>query len=192
MSETSTRAARRAATSKAIIEAARSEFGDHGFEGATVRAIARRAGVDPSLVMQHYGTKRDLFRAATEVPTDLFAIAEQLPAGATPAEIGEHLADVLVERLGDLAPEPRALLRSMLTEPAAAAEMTAYLDERIANLARALGGPDASARAALIVSGILGVTIARHLLGVGALAEADPDRVVAATRAWLTPSGGAA
>jgi AcrR family transcriptional regulator len=32
---------------------------------ATVRGIALRAGVDPSLVIQHYGSKHDLFAIAT-------------------------------------------------------------------------------------------------------------------------------
>ena len=57
------RAARRAATQARILDAAREEFGDRGFEATTVRGVARRAGVDPSLVLQHYGSKSALFTA---------------------------------------------------------------------------------------------------------------------------------
>ena len=52
----------------------------------------------------------------------------------------------------------------MLTAPEAAASMSAFLNERVANLSRAMGGDDADLRAALIVSSILGLTIARHFL----------------------------
>ena len=62
------RAARRAATQARILDAARQEFGDRGFEATTVRGVARRAGVDPSLVLQHYGSKSALFTAAIQLP----------------------------------------------------------------------------------------------------------------------------
>jgi len=65
---TTTRAARRAATQARILDAARQEFGDRGFEATTVRGVASRAGVDPSLVLQHYGSKSALFTAAIRLP----------------------------------------------------------------------------------------------------------------------------
>jgi AcrR family transcriptional regulator len=185
MSEPTTRAARRAATSRKIIEAAQHEFGEHGFEATTVRAIARRAGIDPSLVIQHYGSKEHLFRIATELPSDAYAIAVQLPAGTPREELVAHLLDVLAVRLGTPPPETRALVRSMLTSPAATAEMKAYLDERVANLSRALGGPDAELRAAMAVSSILGVTIARHYLELDALTGAAEEQLADLARSWL-------
>ena len=54
--------------------------------------------------------------------------------------------------------------------------MRAFLNERVANLSRAIGGEDADLRAALIVSSILGLTIARHFLELDAFASAaDAD-----------------
>jgi AcrR family transcriptional regulator len=104
--EPKTRAARRAATAQRILQAAQVEFGEHGLEGTTVRAIAHRAGVDASLVLQHYGTKNDLF-----------AIAAELHRDDTGDDVAGHLFDVLDVRLGGLPPETRALVRSMLTAP---------------------------------------------------------------------------
>src|SRR4051794_1997001 len=101
------RSDRRARTQAQILEAARLEFGDRGFEATTVRAIARRAGVDASLVLQHYGSKAALFTAAI-----------QLPPGE-PDEAADHLLDVLKVRAAALPPEMRALVRSMLTVPEA-------------------------------------------------------------------------
>ena len=174
MSEPKSRAAKRAATAQRILDAARAEFGEHGLEGATIRAIARRANVDPSLVMQHYGSK-----------AALFAVAIQLDEAAT-GEIEAHLHDVLDVRLAALPPETKALVRSMLTAPEAAASMSAFLNERVANLSRAMGGDDADLRAALIVSSILGLTIARHFLKLDALTNASDADIVRVARPWVT------
>jgi AcrR family transcriptional regulator len=174
VSETKSRAARRAATAQRILDAARAEFGEHGLEGATIRAIARRANIDPSLVMQHYGSK-----------AALFAVAIQLDEAGT-GEIEAHLHDVLDVRLAALPPETKALVRSMLTAPEAAASMSEFLNERVANLSRAMGGDDADLRAALIVSSILGLTIARHFLKLDALTSASDADIARVARPWVT------
>ena len=51
----------REATAARILAAARSLFAQRGYERTTIRAIATRARVDPSLVMQHYSSKDALF-----------------------------------------------------------------------------------------------------------------------------------
>ncbi|GAA2644436.1 TetR/AcrR family transcriptional regulator [Streptomyces lunalinharesii] len=175
-----TRAAKRAATARRILEAARVEFGEHGLEGTTVRAVAQRAGVDPSLVMQHYGSK-----------DDLFALAIRLDRDSTDDDVAEHLADVLDVRLGALPPETRALVRSMLTAPEATRTMQQFLDERVRNLARTSDDGDAELRAALTVSSILGLTIARHFLNLEALADISPRQREEVLRPWLTTVLGA-
>ena len=174
MGEPATRVARRAASARRILEAAQAEFGEHGLEGTTVRAIARRAGVDPSLVLQHYGSK-----------DDLFAIAIRLPASSSGDDVAEHIFDVLAVRLGGLPPETRALVRSMLTATEATAAMRDFLDERVGNLAQATGGEDAQLRAALAVSSILGLTIARHFLELESLKEISEQRIRSVLRPWL-------
>lgn len=179
MEEPKTRAAKRAATAQRILEAAQSEFGEHGLEGSTVRAIAQRAGVDPSLVIQHYGSKNDLF-----------AIAAQLHHESTDDDVTEHLFDVLDVRMNEMPPATRALVRSMLTAPEATRAMRDFLNGRVTNLARAAGGDDADLRAALTVSGILGLTIARHFLKLDALVEISETQIETTLRPWLTATLG--
>ncbi len=174
MSEPRTRAAKRAATAQRILAAARDEFGEHGFEATTVRAIAQKAGIDPSLVIQHYGSK-----------AGLFAMAIQLP-DASPGAVTEHRLDVLDVRLGQIPPETKALVRSMLTVPEATESMKSFLDERVANLSRSIGGDNAEIRAALIVSSILGLTIAKHFLKLDALEAASDSDIEAAARPWVS------
>lgn len=166
---------KRARTAQRILEAARERFAETGYDGTTIRSIAAAAGVDPSLVMQHYGSKSALFTSAVQLPV----------ADGTGA--AEHLLDVLVGRLGGLPPETRALVQSMLTVPEAADAMRAYLDERVDNLAASLDGApaDARLRALLTVSGILGLTITKHFLELSAFEGASDDAVLRAANGWV-------
>lgn len=173
-----TRDARRAESARRILLAAQEEFAEHGFAGTTIRAVAARAGVHASLVLQHYGSKAALFALAARLPAD-----DQQAAA-------EHLLEVLDLRMGELPPETRALVRSMLTVPEAAASVRAFLEERVDNLARSFGsGEDAELRATLVVSSILGLTIARHFLGLRSFASIAPDALVDAAGAWLGAAG---
>lgn len=52
-------------TRAAIFEAAYDEFAEKGRSGASMRAIARRAGCTQSLVHHHFGSKDDLWEAAS-------------------------------------------------------------------------------------------------------------------------------
>lgn len=52
------------ATREDILRAARSEFERVGFEAASIRSIAARAGVSPATVLHHTGDKRELLHAA--------------------------------------------------------------------------------------------------------------------------------
>lgn len=174
MATTDGRAARRAESARRILAAARMEFAVHGFDGATIRGIAARAGVDPSLVMQHHGSKAALFSSAIQWddPTD--------------GDVDAHLREVVDKWLAGLPPETDALVRSMLTVPAATEAMREHLDDRVANLARALGGEDAELRAALIVSSILGLTVARHFLHLHAFDGATDEDIARVARPWVS------
>ena len=51
-----------------ILAAARQEFAAAGFRGATLRSIAKRAGVDVALLSHYFGNKDGLFAATLELP----------------------------------------------------------------------------------------------------------------------------
>ncbi|GJM37039.1 MAG: TetR family transcriptional regulator [Acidimicrobiales bacterium] len=50
-----------------LLEAAIVEFADHGFEGASTRAIARRAGAHQPQINYHFESKDALWRAAMDM-----------------------------------------------------------------------------------------------------------------------------
>ena len=70
--------ARSRATKSAIIDAALVEFAHLGFDGATTRAIATRAEVNPALIAHHFGNKDDLWRAVAEHLFGMYAKRIQL------------------------------------------------------------------------------------------------------------------
>src|SRR5258705_6884444 len=53
-------------TKGAILDAAIAEFAERGFEGASIRAIADRLGLERPLIAYHYRSKDILWRAAAE------------------------------------------------------------------------------------------------------------------------------
>jgi AcrR family transcriptional regulator len=169
-----TRAEKRAESARRILEAARAEFAEHGYDGATIRAIAAHAGVDPSLVMQHHGSKAALFRSAVQLDS------------TDAVEVQAHLDGVVDERLAGLPPELHALVRSMLTVPEATAAMRDYLDERATNLAQALDGDDAEVRATLVVCAILGLTIGRHFLQLRGFDSVSETELAQVARTWIS------
>lgn len=53
-------------TRRLVLEAALAAFAAHGYDGTSVRDIARGLGVSHNLVHHHYGSKWDLWKAALE------------------------------------------------------------------------------------------------------------------------------
>jgi TetR/AcrR family transcriptional regulator len=53
-------------TRERILDAALVEFGEHGYAGARISAIAGRAGVNQQLISYYFDGKEGLFRALTE------------------------------------------------------------------------------------------------------------------------------
>lgn len=170
---------RRHRTEAAILQAARELFAETGFERTTIRGVAARAGIDPALVMQHYGSKEGLFAAAARWTSDheriLTAPSDGLPSAA--------LADLFDKFESATDREAAvALLRNCLTHPSAARIMRdEVMCERAAAVASALEGPEAELRASLFGACMIGVGIARYLLELEPLASAsreDVDRLM--------------
>lgn len=167
---------------EAILDAAREAFAEHGFEAASLRSIARRAGVDPALVHHYFGTKDGLFAAAMELPID---VEEALPALIAPGV--EGLGERLVRfYLGVWeAPETRdrflAVVRGAVTHEASAAMLRGFITRQIlSRVAAAVEAPDPQLRASLVGSQLVGLSMVRYVVRVEPLASADAETVVAA------------
>lgn len=157
-------------------------FGEHGYDGATIRDIAARAGVDGALVHHYFGSKQRLFLAAMEIPVD-FATAVPALLEGPPDRLGERFVGFILElweRPG-LHPLLLGVVRSASTDPVAADMVRRLLAEGpLLALATALDRPDAALRASLAGSQFIGLILARFVVGVEPLASMDRDALAAA------------
>lgn len=167
-----TRSERRERTDAAILKAAQQLFAETGFERTTIRAVAARAGIDPALVMQHYGSKEGLFAASARWHDDhqriLTATSDRLAAAA--------LDDLLDQFQGADREAAVALMRNCLTHPGAAKVMRdQVMCEKAQAVEAALEGPDTALRAALFGACMMGLGLARYLIEVPEVAAASRE-----------------
>jgi AcrR family transcriptional regulator len=170
----------RSGTREAILAAARRQFGERGYDRATIRSIAREAGVDPALVTHFHGSKQRLFLAATELPFDP-ELALPAVFGGDAKHVGRRFAALIVDVLED--PARRAvvlgIVRAAATEPEAARMVRELIGERVLGVAaRELGARDAALRASLVGSQVVGLVMARYVVGIEPLASLPPGRLV--------------
>ncbi|MFF9852808.1 TetR/AcrR family transcriptional regulator [Streptomyces litmocidini] len=163
-----------------ILEAARAQFAERGYDKASVRGIAKAAGVDPALVHHYFGTKDEVFAAAIEVSFEPAAVVPAILGGPREA-IGERLARFFIgvwENPASRAPL-LAIVRSALTHEAAAKVLRTFVLRRLLErIAAELDVPDPGFRAELAASHMIGIVIMRYVIQVEPLASADPDRIV--------------
>jgi AcrR family transcriptional regulator len=170
-SQPNARAEQRQRTEARILDAATRIFVSDGYERTTIRGVAAAAGVDAGLVMHYFGSKLELFRRVI----DEAPIPE---VSGEPEQAAEQILATLADRLANEPVASLTLLRSMLTNPEAASVVRAGTARYQALIAQAIPAGDADLRAALIGAVVLGVTVSRHLLKSGDLANADPDHVI--------------
>ncbi|MBC9724488.1 TetR family transcriptional regulator [Streptomyces sp. TRM68367] len=167
-------------TRAAILEAARERFAADGYDRATIRAIAKDASIDPSMVMRYYGSKEGLFAAAVAVDLklpDLGALHRD-EAGQT---LVSHFLDMWEgnEVL-------TALLRVGVTNQAGTERSRGIFRDQLLPVVRQVC-PDpeqAPARAALTATQLLGLALTRYVLRFPPAVALSREEVVA----WLGPT----
>ncbi|MGK5629433.1 TetR family transcriptional regulator [Streptomyces sp. URMC 123] len=165
-----------ASTRERLLAAASDLFAERGYERATVRDIAARAGVNQALLFRHFGSKRALFGEVVSRNG-----AERLRS--TPPE---RLVHAVLTSL--LAPPPAKggasasrSLETLLRSVGAGNEVSAAVTALGADYARVLAtlsdADDSGLRADLAVSWLLGIGLMRVVIAKRPLADADPEEV---------------
>ena len=169
-------------TRQAILDAARARFAADGFAATTIRRVAADAGVNPSLVMQFFTSKEELFAAVMSIsPKSLERISTVFDGP------DEHLGERVVRahlEVWEGAPEDSeplmAMLRGAIVNAQAGSQLREFIQARLLDAMGAEGGnaPDAALRAGLASSMLVGIVVGRRLVGVPILAEADTETLV--------------
>ena len=172
---------RRGATStrERVLMAALTRFANDGFTATTIRTIATDAGVDPSQVMQFFGSKDDLFSTAMRIPAT--ALARFDTAFLAPKEhLGEYVVRAYLEAWDEAAAESEplmAMLRGAVVNENASNQLRDFIQSRLTHGMKGRGD-DAILRAGLAASMLVGVVLSRRIIGVPALLAAETDTLV--------------
>jgi AcrR family transcriptional regulator len=170
-------------TRQAILDAARARFASDGFASTTIRRVAADAGVNPSLVMQFFTSKEELFAAVMSISPKSLERFSTVFDGPD-----EHLGERVVRahlEVWEGAPEDSeplmAMLRAAVTNEQAGSQLREFIQARLLDAmdTRRADDPEAALRAGLAASMLVGVVVGRRLIGVPILAQADCEKLIA-------------
>lgn len=115
-----------------IKRVAESQFIARGYDGTTMRSIAKGAGCDPAMVSYYFGSKQRLFRDCFDLPLDpLQQILQLWEPGL------EGIADRLLDFAFTLYEERltkdrmKALMRALITDSETTQRFRAYMSENL-------------------------------------------------------------
>lgn len=160
-----------------LIEVAQREIAERGCTGVSLRSIAARAEVDPSLVRHYFGSKQNLLVQALSVSVD----SEELLAEAlrgTPAGVGRRTVKIVL----GLCDEPRTAARTVVafSAPLSRPESsdpgeTAYLLPLFRKIAEQVSPDLFELRASLVAAQMVALIIGRYLVHDPVLSETSPQ-----------------
>jgi len=168
-------------TKTEILAAARGEFATRGYDGTSMRAVARAAGVDPAMVHHYFDGKHGLFLAALEVPFDPRPELARVMDGPR-EQLGCRLV-ALVLRLWD-DPERQELFLTMMRSGITTAEGTQLIKDGLlrtimAEVAQQARIEDAAKRMPLVLTQTGGLILVRYILRIEPIASLPADELAA-------------
>jgi AcrR family transcriptional regulator len=164
-----------------ILANARELFARNGIDKTSIRAIAATSGVDSALVHHYFGTKQQLFTAAIKLPIDPMTIL--VPLRDTPVEELGHVLPSILLPLWDS--EMGAALIATIRSLLAGSDVSlirSFLQEIItAEVAPRIDNPPGSGRLRVqfVASQLVGVVMARYIIGLEPFASLPAERVAA-------------
>jgi AcrR family transcriptional regulator len=169
-----------------ITEAARSEFADKGYEGTSLRAVARVAGVDPALVHHYFDGKADLFAQSVVLTRVNPAVMVDRVLAGPMDTVGERLVRTFLGVWDDPENQERlvALVRALLTNDEVTVLMREFVTrEIVGRVTERTKVSEAPLRGALAASQIIGLATTRYVVRLPAMVAANHDDLAR----WLGP-----
>ncbi|CAN7199032.1 TetR family transcriptional regulator [Mycolicibacterium frederiksbergense] len=165
----------------AVLASAKQHFAAHGYEKTTLRAIARDAHVDPSMVLYLFGSKADLFRESLRLLIDPTQLVEAMTAAE--GDLGTRLVRRYLQiwEGPDTAESMIAMLQSATSNSDANEALRSFLQTYVLTAVSGVIGGDEQARlrAMLAATNLLGTALLRYVMKVSPLADLAAEDVVA-------------
>jgi AcrR family transcriptional regulator len=160
----------------AVLDAARARFARHGYDATTIRAVAGDAGVDPSLVIQFYGSKDGLFNAVLEQQSGLSDKLRASLAGPR-AGAGERFTRTNLQLWED--PVTGDVLRSLVRAAVGSERASALLRTYgTGKLSRSEMPEERRLGYILATTHLLGIAIGRYVVGIPLLVAPPLEELV--------------
>lgn len=163
----------------AVLAAAKERFGRDGYEKTTLRAIAKDAHVDPSMVLYLFGSKADLFKESLRLIIDPTLLATAM-AGHD-GTIGERLVAQYLQiwEAPETASTMAAILQSATSNPDANDAFRTFMRGYVLTAVSGVIGGDEQARlrAMLAATSLVGTALMRYVIKVPPLATLPADDV---------------
>jgi AcrR family transcriptional regulator len=168
----------------AVLAAAKQRFATEGYEKTTLRAIARDAHVDPSMVLYLFGSKEALFRESLRLILDPDVLVAALTGEADDdPDIGTRMVRTYLRiwETPDSAASMRAMLQSATSNSDAHDAFRGFMQSYVLTAVAGVlgGGEQATLRAMLAASQLVGTAMLRYIIEVPPLATLSADEVVA-------------
>ena len=161
-------------TRETIIASARLIFSQSGYDRATIRAIAEHANVDPSLIIQYFESKQQLFQQTMTLPPLALSLLFVMQNVAQD-EWGMHIATVLSQSgiQQEFVMQMTGVVR-VAANDAHGAEMMRMLHQQyfVSELRKgALTHPEL--RATMLASLVIGILYTGNIIGLSGFTAAD-------------------
>jgi len=190
-------------TREDILDAALLLFSEQGYDGASVRAIAQQAEVDPALIRHFFTNKEMLFAAVMADRTDIPTRLSVALTGPTES-LGTALTDAYLRVWDDADTQPILLgiLRSAMSTEQSVEILVGMINAQLRQLTQTIDD-DGDLRSgfsldesgfALAVAQLFGIAMTRHVLRLPALVQMPHDelvtRIAPTVQRYLTGSDG--
>jgi AcrR family transcriptional regulator len=170
-----------------IVEAAKQVFAAKGYDGTSLRAVAREAGVDPALVHHYFDGKASLFVAAMALPFDPRQVRQH---AASPDFSGARTIESFLT-MWDNAEGSGSSFASCVSAMAGSTNVAdairEFVNERVWSVRPLKEGESeamAERRTAMVSSQLMGLAFTRYLLRVPPISTASARQI----GRWVGPT----
>jgi AcrR family transcriptional regulator len=162
-----------------LIEVAQREISERGLTGVSMRSIAARAEVDPSLVRHYFGSKQTLLQQALNVSLDIDELVAEALRG-TPTGVGRRTVKILLSLCDDSRTAARTLVGFSvpLSSPESADPDTAHLRSLFGRIAGRVSPDRHELRTALVTAQMVALVMGRYLVHDPVLADTPQQDLV--------------
>ena len=170
----------KADTRNEIIQAAKQVFAEEGYDGTSLRAVARAAGVDPALVHHYFDGKADLFVSAMALPFDPREVKEHAEGPGQPGPETVEGFLTMWDKAEGTGSSFTSCLAAMASSPNVADAMREFVSERVWRARPRVEGESeamAKRRTAMISSQLMGLAFIRYVLRVPPVSTASPKEI---------------